>query len=419
MKLLRYISFPIIIGMMMMTSSVLTSCEQDGDGVSIETPDGAPEIEYVRLPNPSASDSLLESAQLGTLIAIVGNNLGGTREIWFNDKPAILTPTWVTNRTILVDIPSVAPDNVTDIMYLVNAGGDTMKYPFVVTIPPPLLESARNEWPQEEENLIINGNYFFEPLTVLFTGDVEGEIVSVTQDRLEVSVPEGAVEGPVTVTTNFGQSISAFHVWDSRNIVLNFDDLMPNGWRTGLQETGDNEISGNYNVYRFELPANHRDEGPSPVSPRAFNYWGGNDPNRFENFYPYYPNSYHDYVLKFEAKVNTWYGGYLNIALAPPDHTNSNQEYWSNDINARAIWGPWAEEDEEFTTDGGWITVTIPLTEFKYFMDLEDNEVVYTPDQKFVETAAGSLSTWLIGSPESDGSLVEFYVDNFRFVPAR
>jgi hypothetical protein len=42
--------------------------------------------------------------------------------------------------------------------------------------------------------------------------------------------------------------------------------------------------------------------------------------------------------------------------------------------------------------------------------------VVYTPGQKFVETAAGSFSTWFLGSPENTGNAVEFYIDNIRFV---
>jgi hypothetical protein len=44
------------------------------------------------------------------------------------------------------------------------------------------------------------------------------------------------------------------------------------------------------------------------------------------------------------------------------------------------------------------------------------NDVVYTPNQKFIEAAAGSFSTWMLGSPENTGNAVEFYIDNVRFV---
>jgi hypothetical protein len=416
MKSMKYLYKALAVCIMLGPLFTVISCEETGDGMSIEAPDGDPVIDYVRLTDPSNSDSLLVSASLGTGIAIIGKNLGGTREVWFNDRKAIVNPTWVTNRSVLATVPSFAPTSITNTLYLVNAELDTLKYPFEVAIPAPVLASVKNEWPQEGENLVINGNYFFEPLTVEFTGGVTGTLVSVTQTSVEVSVPEGAAEGPITLATNFGRSESTFHIWDKRNIILNFDDKVANGWRIGLSENTDGPLDGNYLVVRGNIAANQRDEGPgAPAqSPLCMEYWGG-PAGRTENFYPLYPNSYRDYVLKFEAKINKWYGGYLNLCLSTPAHTGNNQEIWSNSLNARGIWGPWAEADEEFSTDGEWITVVVPLTEFQYFMDAPSN-VEYTPGQKFIEAAAGSFSTWLLGSPENTGNAVEFYIDNIRFV---
>jgi hypothetical protein len=57
------------------------------------------------------------------------------------------------------------------------------------------------------------------------------------------------------------------------------------------------------------------------------------------------------------------------------------------------------------------------MTEFQYYMGTDGTgAVVYTPGQKFVETAAGSFSAWLLGSPENTGNEVKFYIDNVRFV---
>jgi hypothetical protein len=418
MKVLKNISGVLITCVVMSTLVITTSCEQNGDGMHIESPDGAPVIDYIRVADPLKADSLIVSASLGTGIVLMGKNLGGTREIWFNDKQAIITPTWVTNNTVFVSVPSVAPSEITDVMTLVDENGKTLAYPFVVSIPPPELYSLKNEWPQEGENLIINGNYFFEPVTVTFSGGVVGEVISVSQTQVEVTVPAGATEGPIALETNFGEGNSTFHVWDSRNIILNFDDKVGNGWRIGLVETGDNEIDGNYLVVRGNIAANQRDEGPgAPAqSPFAMEYWGGNDATRDGNFYPLYPNSYRDYVMKFEAKVKKWYGGYLNLCLSTPDHTGNNQEIWGNALNARAIWGPWAQENEEFTTDDQWITVVVPMTDFQYAMGSDATGVFYTPGQPFIESNAGSLSTWLLGSPENSGNEVEFYIDNIRFV---
>lgn len=421
MKLMRYKSLLIVIGkivpgLMISAMLMIASCDEDGDGMNIETPNGDPVIDYVRLSDPATSDSLLVSATLGTGIVIVGKNLGGTREVWFNDKQASVTPTWVTNKTVFASVPSFAPSKVTNILYLVDANKDTLRHNFVVAIPEPELYSAKNEWPRAGENLIINGDYFFEPVTVTFTGGVTGEVISVTQNRVEVAIPEGAAEGPVTLATNFGETESTFHIWDRRNIVLNFDDKVANGWRIGLREDGDGPIDGKYLVVGGNIAKNQRDEGPgAPAeSPLTMEFWGG-PAGRTENFYPLYPNSYREYVLKFEAKVDKWYGGHLNLCLSTPTHAGSNQEIWSNTLNARAIWAPWTATGEEFTTNGEWITVVVPMTEFQYFMGAPSN-VEYTPGQKFIETAAGSFSTWLLGSAESSGNAVRFYIDNVRFV---
>jgi hypothetical protein len=401
-----------------MSSVLFTSCEEDGNGSQVEAPNGEPVVNYIRLSDPVTSDSLIVSATLGTGIVIIGENLGGTREIYFNDKASPIIPTWVTNRTVFVNVPNNAPSKITDMVYLVNDKKDTLKHPFKVAIPEPALYSVVNEWPQEDEDLVINGDFFFAPLTVTYSGGVVGEVKSVSQTQVVVSVPAGATEGPITLKTNFGETVSTFHVWDKRNIILNFDDKVANGWRIGMRENLDGPIDGNYLVVRGPVAANQRDEGPGApsASPYAMEYWGGNDGSRSDNFYPLYPNSYREYVMKFEAKVNNWYGGYLNFCLSTPEHTGNNQEIWSNTYNPRAIWGPWAAEGEEFSTDGKWITVTIPMTEFQYFISAPATGITYTPGQKFDEKAVGSLSTWMIGSPESNGDPVEIYIDNIRFV---
>src|SRR5215218_5922020 len=67
---------------------------------------GQPRIQYVRITNPLSSDSLLVGAGQGRLIAIMGENLGGAKSMWFNDQPASLNPTYVTNTSILVNVPT-------------------------------------------------------------------------------------------------------------------------------------------------------------------------------------------------------------------------------------------------------------------------------------------------------------------------
>ncbi len=87
--------------MLVMTGSFL-SCTKDNN-------DGEPRIKYVRITNPSSSDSLLVGASQGRLIAMMGENLGNVTEAWFNDRQASLNPTYITNTTIIVRVPAPIP----------------------------------------------------------------------------------------------------------------------------------------------------------------------------------------------------------------------------------------------------------------------------------------------------------------------
>ena len=438
-KMLKYISDNLswkvisFSAMIVLGAVLVSSCEEE-DGIPLESPSGEAAVHYIRVPAPESGDSLIVKGNLGTTLAIVGENLGGTREVWFNDRPAVISPSWVTNRTVFVSVPNLAPLNVTDKLYLINGAGDTLAHDFEVTIPAPEVLSARNEWPQAGEALIINGDFFFDvegevPVVVDFTGGVQSTAEVVNQNQLSVPIPTGAQEGPVTVTTNFGTTESPFHIWDSRNIILNFDDPAKsgNGFRTGLNENSNNPINGNYCVVRWDgLDAYERNEGSNGgASPLMMEYkgWRANlvDPSIGPG--NFYDGLYSDYALKFEAQVVTWSSGYLHLCPSAFNHGNedggqggSNQEVWSNNANRRAYWGPWEETGETFTTDGSWITVVVPLTEFIYHRG-DDGEMEEAAI-KFDENAFGSMSTWMIGSAESDPATpFEFYFDNMRVVP--
>src|SRR5215212_9656192 len=80
---------------------------------------GTPSISYVRVTRPESSDSLLVGAGQGQLIAIVGNNLQDAVQIWFNDQQARLTPTYITNTTILVSVPAQIPTTVNNTLKII------------------------------------------------------------------------------------------------------------------------------------------------------------------------------------------------------------------------------------------------------------------------------------------------------------
>lgn len=385
------------------------SCQED----ALEN-NGDPIIYYIRNTDPARSDSLYIGAPLGNLIAIVGDNLGETVKIMFNDQEADINANYVTNQSILVTVPADAPLVRNDLMTLTFRDGSTLEYPFEVAISAPIVRSMENEWAKEGETAAIRGNYFFEPLTVKLADGTEVTPTSITQTEIKFEVPAGAPEGPITVTTNFGATESAFHFHDTRNIILNYDDLTStNSWRYGLFVQDDHSLDGKYMKFKGVYNAGDRNEGADGPSTYESQFWAGASGRPEKNFLPGEPG---DYSLKFETKVIGWNLSYLNLCWAPWGWSGSNQELWSNTVNARAIWGPWAEKNAPFDTGGKWITVEIPMTEFRWAMGMSGGNVTYT-DMKFDKKVTGSLSLWVLSAPGAADSPFEFYIDNIRVVP--
>ena len=207
------------------------SCESNDNSEG-----GAPYISYIRVTNPASADSLLTAAGQGQLIAIVGGNLKTVREIWLNDQQAHFSPVYVTNTTILVNMPSDLPEVVTDQLKLIFAGGDSLLYPFKLRVNPPSISSMTCEYIADGDSAVINGAYFYLPVTVIFpsaegsivnglsvSSETGGMSVNSANNRISVNVPKGAKPGQIIVTTNFGKAISNFWFRDNRYIVEGFD----------------------------------------------------------------------------------------------------------------------------------------------------------------------------------------------------
>jgi hypothetical protein len=386
------------------SAGIIISCSDDDELT--------PKVRFVRVTEPTASDSLLVAAAQGQMIAIVGENLGDIRELWINDQRAVLTPTLITSTTIITRVPEDLPTVVSNKMTLIFANGFTLEHPFTLAVAEPIVTAMASEFVEDGDIAVVKGQYLYAPLTVEFTGGVTGTVVSAKADGTEVQVivPSGAQPGPIKVTTNFGTAESSLHFRDQRAF-LNYDNLTASGsWRPGT--TVDGGITGKYLMLKGKLSKNQRTEdyeGGGFVS----EFWAKVNGRPEGNLLPGKPE---DYVMKFEFRAVEWYGTYLNICFSTWDHNGNNQEYWSNSLNARAYWGLWDAKDAKFTTDGEWITAVIPMTEFGYQITTPDGNVTYTP-MAFKPEVTGSLTFWLVGSPKSNSTLDELHIDNVRIVP--
>lgn len=359
--------------------STFNSCKKE------ELPNGGePRIRYVRITNPDSSDSLLIGAGQGRLIAIIGENLGGAREIWFNNQPATLNPTYITNTSILVNVPSPIPTEINNKIRMVFANGRTLEYDFIVQISEPLVNAMVSEYVNDGDIAVIRGDFFYLPLTVKFTGDVTGDLVEVTDNQIRVRVPAGAQPGPITVTTNFGETESEFWFRDNRNIFISSDPF--EGWWNQsyvVSNPGPDDppkINGNYIRVQKVLGAwswNEIAGGPASAMP----VHSKNVPDA-AILKP------EDYNLKFEINTLKPYNNStirINVGLSSEDN-NAYQ------------WRP------PYDTQGQWQTVIIPF-----------EEVVASYATRPTVNPNGYWTRLLIQGPGELDADIAF--DNFRVVP--
>lgn len=354
------------------TGAAMTSCEDEPD--KFELAEGLPTVHYVRLPDPEVADSLITGASLSNTICIVGDNLRSVYELYFNDQKAILNTSLMTDHTIIVDIPSVIPDVVTNKMYLVNINKDTVTYDFNTIVPAPQITSMTNEYATPGSAVTVSGNYFIDDPNVplsLSIGNVEvTEITDISQNAVSFIVPQGASTGYISATSIYGTGQSTFRYMES-DVLFDFDNdgddalYNYNGWHAStigtLAEVA--PLDNNYLIFQGDL-----DNGTWDDSHFAFEYWPNGD-----NASPYL-NTLTDFSnlsnlqFKFEANIpDAWSACAMQIMLttnAEVSGSNMNNSFFQNETFPRALWIPW-QSSGSYTTDG-WTTVTIPLSEFRF-----------------------------------------------------
>ena len=435
------------------TGISLASCEQMPG--KYEMADGVPEVRYVRPVDAAASDSLMTGAYMENQICIVGENLRSIYEIWFNDRKAILNTSFITDNTLIVTVPGEIPSVVTNKMYMVTAARDTVTFDFNVIIPAPVLNSLSCEYTPAGETATIYGDYFMEdeqnPLEIVFSDDVPvTEITEVTKTAVTFVIPEGAEEGRISVTTVNGTTTSVFHYLDSRGFLFDFDEggtgLGNHGWHDRVI-SGENGITGNY-VQLGDGSTVMSEDGGWNDSMFAFEYWCGSwdNPQNMTSGNGMALNNLVDFTdfahmaLKFELCVpsaHPWSAGALQIAfegydkvtysgnpiagyngtVASPNALIFSDEQGGVGTFGRAIYRPWMQGGQvvPFHTDDKWITVTIPISDFRYDrMGVATTNLPDSPDD------FASLTFFVVGGGVNGQECTPvLMIDNIRAVPNR
>lgn len=434
----RYINWFFVAALAMM-GCLMTACEDQPD--KYEIADGVPTLKYVRSPLPEEADSLLVGAYLGNTVCLVGDNLRSIYELYFNDQKATLNTSYMTDHTILVDIPKNIPEEVTNKIYMVTKSGAKVDFDFNVMVPAPVVSSMSCEYAPAGSEAVLYGDYFVDdpniPLTISMPGDitVEGEqITSITKTAVKFIVPVGAMQGNIRVKSIYGTGQSVFQYKDTRNILFDWDGKYEGALAAGNSWSGDDEKKGQTISSVPPIDGNYLVLGPSTLlggqweTPNAYvmMYWP--DQHATQGCVPLYDlpqfkkmledYELEDLAVKFEAYVpasNPWMAEGMQIQFTSLDEVsmeNQNNDYvYGEGKEPRGVWIPW-EETGSYDTGNQWVTVTLKMSEFNKQISGVVSETELTK-----EKLAG-LSIFLRGGGV-DGKECEpiICIDNIRVVP--
>jgi hypothetical protein len=377
MKLLFKI-VPLLFGGLLMIG-MQTSCNDEG-----LVNNGEPRVRYVRITDPASSDSLLMGAYQSNLIAIVGDNLQGAEQIWFNDLRASVNPNYISNTSILTTTPGDIPLVIDNKLKIVFSDGTSLTHDFKIEISEPQINSMSCEYVKDGEIATIRGAFFYEPLTVTFTGNLFGELVEVEDGVIQVKVPVGAQVGPIKVSTNFGETESDLWFRDNRNIFISSDPFT-GWWNASYVVTSpgaDDPIAINGNYIRVK----------KAVGAWAWTEVAGGPASAMGAISKNIPDDAiqnpEDYNFKFEVNTVKPYNSNMikfNFGIAGE---NNNEFRWA----------------PPYDTKGKWQTVVIPLEEIAAKQPLATSPI-----------ADGYWTRILMHGPGALDADISF--DNFRIVP--
>ena len=414
------------------------SCEDYPDAFVLA--DGQPTVQYVRYAD---RDVLIEQAFMGEVVCFVGENLCSVRELYFNDQRAVLNTSFMTENTLVAAVPGNLPKVKTDKVYMITKGLDTLAYDFKVLLPAPVIKSMSCEFQQPGTDVTVYGNYFAEPMSLVFEDGNGAEVTSfksVSMTEVTFTIPADAKPGKIKVTTESGVARSPFSYHDfCGGLITDFDGpnnsssthgVVPQGWNFSGTYSSEGGISGNY----VELKsANPLDANGGWNEDFKIDFWCGNwngDPMGITdgagvplcNIIDF--TNFQNMALKFELCIpssNPWMSGAIQLIFCSADKA-ANDSWQNNSFLktsadggldlCRGLYRPW-ETTGSFDTGDKWITVTVPFSEFTYNANGSAGAVPLSKPEDF---ATFVIWAWNGGVAGTECTPV-FRIDNLRAVP--
>lgn len=162
--------------------------DDDSDG------GGTPEITGVKILSSDtvnySYDKTYTKAGAGTMIAIMGKNLGTALHVYINDQEVTINPTMNTDHSIIVTIPTEAKgfklsafdSNIPDEIKVETTHG-TATYAFKVTAPGPQLQRIEAKYPRSAGDTLKLHGLNLVDVEKIFITDVQAAALDTTTLR--------------------------------------------------------------------------------------------------------------------------------------------------------------------------------------------------------------------------------------------
>lgn len=366
-KTIRNSSHSLLVASAFLMVLILGACKEE-DEINV----GPPVIERVRTTDPTTVDSSFTYTTLGSTIAILGNNLLGTQQVYLNDYPLGVNTAYVTNSSVIVtvadSVPTVATDpNVPNTLRLVNKSGEAV-ISFQTLPPAPQVLQVKNQYVKPGDDLVLFGRYFYFVDTVYFPGTdnfvTTGIETNSSGNTLRVKVPEGmdfSESQSISIHSKSGSSAvnRNTQIYAGKGMVADFDTNgaleWPWNWGWGISgemikpsQPGINSLEGSFAGMNQSFPANWGWNNDKVIN---LTNWGGvqifpTAPT--EEYDPATPAASFDIRLEFAINTSSSIEG-LNLQLWYPDSQGNELTY---DIPL---------SDFIKTTDGSWYTLSVGL----------------------------------------------------------
>lgn len=392
-----FISYLIIIAFLVLLQS---GCEEEE------------ECTIPRIDSVTFRDSLSRINYLvpGKIFTIHGENLDKPDAVYINHTSLNALYMLIYEKSITFLMPGVKSsfpeEEMSDSIRVIKSCGESLIRANILNAPPRISKMS-NEYAIAGDILTLHGKYFSLLESVLFPGELEGEIIDGYNDTLcQVIVPDAVQdEGEIILFSKSGSGSTAYGIEyrGKTGLICNFDDLNTwEGYGGQVILSGSDAGIPSANDYFFLAEAENIPPGTEDIESTilplsidsTFTYPGNLTPNYF--------------AIKMELFVkHPWSAGSYKIEIGKrnsPSDIEYVYEYY---------YKPWVDESDLVYSNPEWNTVSLPLSEFI----LKDSDDTYL--QSYAQLRAINYMRWSFVNPsEEDGGVniseLGIAIDNIR-----